>query len=110
MEASCVFFIWEYTNIKNPNSDQDRPNYSLIIGVGTLIFIAYVYFLSTQDSLGYLASGAFFVLYAAEHVYNFIDRTDRKLGSFNGVSYQRIIAFGAPCAALLIGWLISLVI
>ncbi len=89
------------------NEKQDNPDYSFILGVGFLTFIVYSYFLYSQDQFGYMAAAGFFILYTAEHLYNFINRTDGKLNKYAGTSIQRLIAFGVPSIVLLLTWLVS---
>ncbi len=83
----------------------------MILGVGVLIYVGFVYFLVAHDSIGATATGALFVLYAAEHIGNFINRSEMKIAQDMRAKVNLpFLSIGVPSIIIGITWCIQIAI
>ncbi|TMO63587.1 hypothetical protein [Pseudoalteromonas aurantia] len=93
--------------MENTKESKDVFGNLLVIGAIALSYLLYLYFLVSNDTLGYIGAGGFFVLFTAEHIFNFIGRTNiQSIKQYAKSIYRRPFSLGAPFLISLLSWFV----
>ena len=93
--------------MNNDHSPQDHPDYIFMLGLALLTMIVYGYFLYVDDAFGYAVTAVFFILFAAEQLFRWIDHSNGLCGQYRGTTMQKLLAFAVPSLLMLLPWILT---